>query len=355
MAEFWTKAPPGRVVRLVGVDPPTLDLVLEALPTAAPAVVTYRPSTVTSAGAVLREVVHELESVAAGLYPVWLPEAQHIEGQSLASVAAVTTLAHRAAEHHDGYGPFLAELAVWARRGRSRRASRVPTEIRAACVASVISKSLERSHVAIVVYLDHLLPASGERSIVDACEWLAHHARLAVWLVGAPLKHVDRVATISVAVTGSLVEIVQMMPPPAETVDDPGPIGQSGQIYPPAAGVPHTAHEKAVAHALSTREWARGHRWNHRIQLDVWTAPYVVDVFFEAEGCVVEIDGDDHRRMPKFERDRRRDVDLQTAGYAVLRFTNDQVSSDMEGVLVLIQRFLDSRRHVEQREQHRAA
>jgi very-short-patch-repair endonuclease len=262
-------------------------------------------------------------------------------------------LAHRAAEHHDSYGPFLAELADQARRGWSRRASRIPAEIRVACVAAVIGKSLERSHVAVLVYLDHVLTARDEHIVVDACEWLAHHGGLAVWLTGAPLRHVDGVATVSVEATGSLAEIVQMTPPPGD--DEPGPIGQSGQIYPPATGVPHTVHEKAVADALLTRECARGHRWNHRLQLGVWHSPYVVDLFFEDDRCVVEIDGDDHRRMPKFERDRRRDVDLQTAGYAVLRFTNDQVSSDLEGVLVLIERFLDSRRHAERREQHHAA
>jgi very-short-patch-repair endonuclease len=331
-----------------------LDLVLESLPDEAPAVVTYRPSVVASAGAVVREALGELESVAIGLVPAWLPEARYIEGQSSASVAAVRALAHQAAEHHESYGPFLAELAERAQRAAPRRSSRIPAEVRAAGLATVIAKCLERAHVAVLVYLQHDLTVHGERSVVDACEWLAHHGGLAVWLAGAPLSYVDRVSTAEVEVTGSLAEIVQLAKPSDPATEEPDPISRSGLTYPAARGVPHTDHEKAVATILATKDWARGHRWNHRLHLDVLNPPYVVDLFFESERCIVEIDGDDHRRMPKFERDRRRDVDLQTAGYAVLRFTNDQVSTNLEGVLVLIQRFLDSRRQAERREQHRA-
>jgi very-short-patch-repair endonuclease len=354
LAEFWTKAPPGRVVRLVGVDAPTLDLVLESLPDEAPAVVTYRPSVVASAGAVVREALGELESLAISLFSAWLPEALYIEGQSSASVAAVRALAHQAAEHHESYGPFLAELAERAQRAAPRASSRIPAEVRAAGLAKVIAASLDRAQVAALIYLHDDLTVRGERSIVDACEWLAHHGGLAVWLTGAPLRHLDRISTVAVEVTGSLAEIVHLAEPSDPATVDPGPVSRSGLTYPAARGVPRTDHEKAVAAVLTTKDWASGHRWNHRLHLDMLNPPYVVDLFFEAERCIVEIDGDDHRRMPKFERDRRRDVDLQTAGYAVLRFTNDQVSTNLEGVLVLIQRFLDSRRHAERREQYRA-
>jgi len=339
----------------VGVDAPTLDLVFESLPSAAPAVVTYRPSAVASPGAVLREALRELESVAIGLFSIWLPQAQYIEGQSSASVAAVRALAYRAAEHHESYGPFLAELAERAQRAALGKSSRIPAEVRVAGLVKVIAKSLERPHLAVLTYVRNDLTVRSERSILYACEWLAHHGGPAIWLAGAPLKYVDQVGVVEVEATGFLVDIVREgEPSDAAAEEDSSPISRSGLTYPAARGVPHTDHEKAVAAVLVTQEWARDHRWNHRLHLDVLNPPYVVDLFFEAERCIVEIDGDDHRRMPKFERDRRRDIDLQTAGYAVLRFTNDQVSTNLEGVLVLIQRFLESRRHIEPREQDRA-
>jgi very-short-patch-repair endonuclease len=49
---------------------------------------------------------------------------------------------------------------------------------------------------------------------------------------------------------------------------------------------------------------------------------------------IVELDGwEFHHDRDAFERDRHRDVRLQLAGYTVLRFTWDRVTTDPEGVV----------------------
>jgi very-short-patch-repair endonuclease len=54
-----------------------------------------------------------------------------------------------------------------------------------------------------------------------------------------------------------------------------------------------------------------------------------VDFFWPAARLVVEVDGRRHHLTPAaFERDRRRDALLQTAGHRVLRFTYRQIVDD---------------------------
>ena len=60
---------------------------------------------------------------------------------------------------------------------------------------------------------------------------------------------------------------------------------------------------------------------------------FEVDCLWPAEALVVELDGwEFHRDRDAFERDRRRDVRLQLAGYVVLRFTWDRLTDDPAGV-----------------------
>nr|WP_260407951.1 endonuclease domain-containing protein [Planomonospora venezuelensis] len=70
-----------------------------------------------------------------------------------------------------------------------------------------------------------------------------------------------------------------------------------------------------------------------------------MDLLWRDERCVVEIDGPDHRTARKYAQDRQRDIRLQQAGYAVLRFTDDQVMTDMEAVLRQVEWFVRNRRH----------
>ncbi|PRX59749.1 uncharacterized protein DUF559 [Nonomuraea fuscirosea] len=119
--------------------------------------------------------------------------------------------------------------------------------------------------------------------------------------------------------------------------------------YPAIAGRPHpgSAAELALEAALARCAWASGRAWNQTYLPHPLAAPIRLDLLWERERCVVEIDGPDHRGAAKFAADRERDVLLQIDGYAVLRFLDVQVLTDIETVLRRIAQFLRGRRGTE--------
>jgi very-short-patch-repair endonuclease len=60
--------------------------------------------------------------------------------------------------------------------------------------------------------------------------------------------------------------------------------------------------------------------------------PFVADFFCPAKGLIVEVDGETHRS----EADEKRDALLARRGFATIRFTNDDVRYNMDGVLISI-------------------
>ena len=82
-----------------------------------------------------------------------------------------------------------------------------------------------------------------------------------------------------------------------------------------------------------------------RPAVDVVVEGFEVDCLWPAEGLIVELDGwEFHRDRDAFERDRHRDVLLQLAGYVVLRFTWERVTTDPEGVVADVGAALTRRR-----------
>jgi very-short-patch-repair endonuclease len=63
---------------------------------------------------------------------------------------------------------------------------------------------------------------------------------------------------------------------------------------------------------------------------------YVADFVCHAARLVVELDGETHDFASSQNNDRARDAWFRSQGYAVLRFTNDQVLTNLEGVVELI-------------------
>jgi very-short-patch-repair endonuclease len=60
--------------------------------------------------------------------------------------------------------------------------------------------------------------------------------------------------------------------------------------------------------------------------------PFVVDFFCPSAKLVIEIDGGQHAESSATIRDRRRTIWLESRGYRVLRFWNNDVLQNMEGV-----------------------
>ena len=60
--------------------------------------------------------------------------------------------------------------------------------------------------------------------------------------------------------------------------------------------------------------------------------PFIIDFFCPSKGLIVEVDGDTHVG----EDDARRDTLLAARGFTTIRFTNADVMTNMDGVLISI-------------------
>jgi very-short-patch-repair endonuclease len=63
---------------------------------------------------------------------------------------------------------------------------------------------------------------------------------------------------------------------------------------------------------------------------------YFADFACHASRLVIELDGGQHNEAPGLARDAKRTADLQARGYRVLRFWNNDVLSNVEGVMETI-------------------
>ncbi|MDF3808712.1 endonuclease domain-containing protein, partial [Rhodopseudomonas sp. BAL398] len=63
---------------------------------------------------------------------------------------------------------------------------------------------------------------------------------------------------------------------------------------------------------------------------------FIVDFVCLAAKLIVELDGESHNFESQLQADDVRDAFFASEGFAVLRFTNDQVMSDLEGVIEVV-------------------
>lgn len=81
--------------------------------------------------------------------------------------------------------------------------------------------------------------------------------------------------------------------------------------------------------------------WAANVPVVVAGRRYVLDVLFERERLVLEVDGfATHTTPAAFENDRTRQNALVSAGYRVLRFTYRMLMDDLDGVIAIIRREL---------------
>ncbi|GAA5068121.1 hypothetical protein HNP84_008314 [Thermocatellispora tengchongensis] len=359
MGRSWAELPTGRVVRLRGASVDALVTAVDPLPSGAPAIVVYvvhvapeTPGAPETPAEIASAVLADLESAAIALYPAWLPGAEGIEGPGGAGVPAVRALAMRLAATTRHFGPFLADLAETALRGHAPQRPRAfAPEVRAAGLRRVIAAGYRRPGAALLVQVPPGLPARSESALLAACDWLCHRGGFAVWLTGTPLataSHTDghtesrtHIDTHIDGHTGAHIDSVTVtLPEPATRLPRPA----RGAYFPALAGRPHpfSRIERHLERALSACDWAAGREWNQTHRFGPLHNPIRVDLLWRAERCVVEIDGDEHRR--KAEADRQRDHDLEAEGYAVLRVTNAEVEHATEAVVQRIRRFVTDRR-----------
>ncbi|GAA0708123.1 DUF559 domain-containing protein [Dactylosporangium roseum] len=282
-----------------------------------------------------------MESIAGQLFPAWLPGAEGIQTSAGAAPAAVGAVALAHAARTGQFGPFLADLAVGALRRRGSSTGRHPPEVRALGLARVLATGLGRSSCALLMRSSDDLDERGALVLACAAAWLVDHGRMAVWILGERFPPADGA---SEAAAGPPVRTVRAQA--SSPTDSPARASRRRRTR---AGKPHPASqaEMTLEAVLAARPWATGRVWNCTVRPGPLINPVRVDLLWERERCIVEIDGSDHRSPTKFADDRRRDVMLQLNGYAVLRFTNAQVRDELENVLTLLQQFLTTRRQTQ--------
>ncbi len=86
------------------------------------------------------------------------------------------------------------------------------------------------------------------------------------------------------------------------------------------------------------RQWPEG-KAHFRRQATI--GPYFVDFACHSNGLVVELDGGQHGSELQASRDTARDDFLRTNGYRVLRFWNNDVLTNIDGVLTVIAETID--------------
>ena len=68
---------------------------------------------------------------------------------------------------------------------------------------------------------------------------------------------------------------------------------------------------------------------------------YIVDFLARSEGLIIEVDGAYHAERHQMEEDTVRTEFLQSLGYRVLRFTNEQVLFDIDLVIQQIKDYFE--------------
>jgi very-short-patch-repair endonuclease len=97
----------------------------------------------------------------------------------------------------------------------------------------------------------------------------------------------------------------------------------------------HTDAEKALWTKLRNRE-LEGVKFRRQQPI----GPYIVDFVSFQRRLIIEIDGGQHNEGREKERDEKRTTKLKERGYRIVRFWNNEVLTNLEGVLERIRETL---------------
>lgn len=326
------------VCHLSGTSADQLSVDLDPLPSDAPVVIRYRMLAAPSASAVVDDVLDRLTQVAVELFPAWLPDGQAVVSGGISlDRAVVRMLAQRHAANSEHFAPFLLSVAETAVAGRAQ-STPFSADIRARGLVRILAGAYQRDAVVLIATSDEL-PPDQQQSAAAAYEWLSNHGPFGVWLADHALPAVDRFPTV---VAGPSTPAVK--PPDPSNVTTRPPVVE----YPVPIGRPHpgSAAEQLLERHLAACEWAGGRGWNMLHRGHPLAPPIRVDLMWEDERCVIEIDGADHRAASKYADDRRRDNALVLDAFAVMRFTNEEVLDDPQRVVGTIEKLLTFRRQL---------
>ncbi|WGE31551.1 endonuclease domain-containing protein [Actinobacillus genomosp. 2] len=86
------------------------------------------------------------------------------------------------------------------------------------------------------------------------------------------------------------------------------------------------------------RDQLLGFRFNRQKPL----LNYIVDFYCPKAKLIIELDGSQHYEADYQEKDRLRDAELNSLGFTVMRFSNDEVYFEIESVVEQIYLFLEN-------------
>lgn len=68
--------------------------------------------------------------------------------------------------------------------------------------------------------------------------------------------------------------------------------------------------------------------------------PYIVDFYSPISKIVIEVDSDSHSSLEAIQYDAERDAYMKAIEICVLRFSNEEVITNLDGVLIRIQEYV---------------
>jgi very-short-patch-repair endonuclease len=136
--------------------------------------------------------------------------------------------------------------------------------------------------------------------------------------------------------TGIASATVSVLPPPLR-----GTVGEGGMPQAPV-GKFYRSRAKQLRRTMTRAEtllWRhlKAHRLDGmQFRRQTPIGSYITDFCCHAARVIVEVDGESHDLRSQLQHDTRRDAWLASRGYRVLRFTNDDVLKNLEGVIMMI-------------------
>jgi very-short-patch-repair endonuclease len=112
-------------------------------------------------------------------------------------------------------------------------------------------------------------------------------------------------------------------------------------VSPRLKGFARDLRKSATPHEDHLWELLRGRRFlDYRFRRQVPIGPFIADFVCYSEKLIVELDGSQHSDDPT---DASRDAELTRRGFRVLRFWNNELTSNRDGVLEAILAALEGR------------
>ena len=81
--------------------------------------------------------------------------------------------------------------------------------------------------------------------------------------------------------------------------------------------------------------------FNLKFKRQVPIGNYIVDFLCEEKKIIIEIDGGQHNYPENIIKDKERTIFLNSKGYNIIRFWNNEINDNLDGVYIKLSEFID--------------